>query len=31
MYGYIGYIGGILGYIVSMYFRMEINTQGNRY
>ena len=28
LYGYIGYIGGLLGYIISMLIRMEINTQG---
>lgn len=28
LYGYMGYIGGILGYIISMFIRMELNTQG---
>jgi hypothetical protein len=28
LYGYMGYIAGILGYIISMLIRMELNTQG---
>lgn len=28
LYGYMGYIGGILGFIVSMFIRMELNSQG---
>jgi cytochrome c oxidase subunit 1 len=28
LYGYMGYIAGILGYIISMFIRMELNTQG---
>jgi hypothetical protein len=28
LYGYMGYIAGVLGYIISMLIRMELNTQG---
>jgi cytochrome c oxidase subunit 1 len=28
LYGYLGYVGGVLGYLFSMFIRMELNTQG---